>query len=61
MFLVSLFEYFGSEKSRFFLRVRTPFTGGVLRFCRYLVVRPPEGNFSCLLADPPLYVCLPIE
>ena len=62
MFLVSLFvEYFGLESSRFFLRVRTSFVGGVLRFCFYRVVRPLEGDFFFLLANPPLFVYLLVE
>ena len=62
MFLVSLFvEYFGSESSRFFLRVRTSFVGGEIRFYRYRVVRPLKGDFFYLLADPPLSVCFLVE
>ena len=40
-----LLSIFGLESSRFFLRVRTSFADGVLRFCRYLVVIPQEGDF----------------
>ena len=62
MLLVSLFvEYFGSESSRFFLRVRTSFASGILRFCCSRVVRPPEEDFFCLLVDPPLFVCFLVE